>query len=386
MMRLWGIKIIFLMGAFVFFLSVSYSKEYDFSFDVRNTKEVQKPNLSISDSDHSTASWRLGMQAALLPGFLKGSGELVYGGFTNNSNAEFSGWDKYLMKLGVSGKQDAFGYGLDFYSVGQKYEGVFNSEYRDKKGYTGFKSWLSWNFDKLQVKTKYSEYWTKTPSLDNPVSTFDQWYEIETSYPLTSAPFTELSIAYGLGERSRTNVLDYIKTYEGPLNSLKAKFRFVDDYLTLSSGLNQSSSQNDLDDRKGFQQEMVYIDSTLFPGNLLSVISSFRYSVDTHSSTSYTRKINKRESSIGLLYKPMEIPGKLKITSAFNNYRSDDGEADQDEVSFGAQYDWKVQERNPGLKTSWTVDLRYKDVKDYINPASSTSNWSLNLLWRLPLS
>ena len=82
----------------------------------------------------------------------------------------------------------------------------------------------------------------------------------------------------------------------------------------------------------------------------------------------------------------MEIPGKLKITSAFNNYRSDDGEADQDEINFGAQYDLKALESNPGLKTSWTVDIRYKDVKDYINPASSASNWSLNLLWSLPLS
>jgi len=385
-MRLCGIKIIFLMGALVCFLSVSHSKEYDFSFDVRNSNEVQKPNLSISDIDHSTASWRLGMQAALLPDFLKGSGELVYGGLTDNSNTESSSWDKYLMKLGVSGKRDAFGYGLDFYSVGQKYEGEFNSEYRDKKGYTGFEYWLSWNFDKLQIKTQYSEYWTNAASNDNPVSTQNQWHEIETSYPFTLVPFTEFSIAYGLGERRRTNVLEYIKTYDGSLNSLKAKFRFVDDYLTLSSGINQFSSQNGLDDREGFQQDMVYIDSTLFPENMLSVISSFRYSVDTHSSASNTRKINKRESSIGLIYKPMEIPGKLKITSAFNNYRSDDGGADQDEINFGAQYDWKALERNPGLKTSWTVGLRYKDVKDYINPASSASNWSLNLLWNLPLS
>lgn len=270
------------MGVLVCFLSVSHSKEYDFSFDVRTPKEAQNPNLSISDINHSKASWRLGMQAALLPDFLKGSGELVYSGFTDNSNTESSSWDKYLMKLGVSGKRDAFGYGLDFYSVGQKYEGKFNSEYRDKKGYTGFESWLSWNFDKLQIKTQYSEYWTNILSNDNFVSIQNQWYEIETSYPFTLVPFTEFSIAYGLGERSRTNVLEYIKTYDGSLNSLKAKFRFVDDYLTLSSGINQSSSQNDLDDREGFQQDMVYIDSTLFPENLLSVISSFRYSVDTN--------------------------------------------------------------------------------------------------------
>ena len=215
---------------------------------------------------------------------------------------------------------------------------------------------------------------------------FDQWYEIETSYPFTSALFTELSIAYSLGERRRINVSDYIKTYDGPLNFVKAAFRFADDYLKLTSGINQSSSQNNLGDREDFQQDMVYIDSTLFPENLLSVISSFRYSVDTYSSTSDKRKINKIESSIGLLYKPMEIPGKLTLTSAFNNYRSDDGVTYRDELNFGAQYDWKAVERTSGLNTSWTVDLRYKDVKDYIDSSSSASSWSLNLLWSLPLS
>ena len=385
-MRFWGIKIILLTGILICHLSVSHSKEYDFSFDVRTPSVMKKPSRLISSTDQSIASWRLGMQAAILPDFLKGSGELVYGGFTDNSNVVVSGWDKYLMKLGINGKRDAFGYGLDFYSVGQKYEGKFDSEYSDKKGYTGIESWLSWNFEKLQIKTRYSEYWTGTSGDVNHESTFDQWYEIETSYPFTAAPFTEFSVAYRLGERRRINVSDYIKTYDGPLNSLKATFRFADDYLKLSSGINRSSSQNDLDDRKDFQQEMIYINSTLFPENLLSVISSYRYSVDTHSDTLYTKKINKRESSIGLLYKPMEILGKLTLTSAFNNYRSDDGVTDRDVLNFGTQYDWKSVEQTSGLNTNWTVDLRYKDVKDYIDSTSSTSNWSLNLLWSLSLS
>ena len=122
-MRFWGIKIIFLMGILICHLSVSHSKEYGFSFDVRNSRVIEKFNPSISDFHHSVASWRLGIKAGLLPDFLKGSGEIVYDGFADNSNAESSEWDKYLMKLGVNGRRDAFGYGLDFYSVAQKYEG-----------------------------------------------------------------------------------------------------------------------------------------------------------------------------------------------------------------------------------------------------------------------
>ena len=385
-MRLWAIKIIFLAATIVCYSTVTHAKEYDFVFDVNPPELAQKTNATLSESSASTASWRMGMHATLLPDFLKGSGNLVYGGFSENSNTGHSGWDKYLMKLGVSGKQDEFGYGLNFYSVGHEYEDKFNSEYRNKKGYTGYESWLSWNFDKLQVKSKYSEYWTKNPSKVNHVSTLGQWYEVETSYPLTSAPFTELSMVYKLGEKSRTKLSDYVKTYNGPLNSFKARFRFSGGYWKSSSEFVQSSSQNDLDDQRGFKQKMIFINSTLFPENIVSVISSYRFSVNTDSSTAYKKKLNKKESCLGFVYKPTEIPAKLKFTSAYYNFRSDDGLVDTDIVKFGAQFDFNARERNTSLKTSWTMDLQYKDVKDNINPNSSASSWSLNLLWSLPLS
>jgi hypothetical protein len=384
-MRFWLIKIIFLIGTLICHNSVAYAKEYDFSFDVRKPKLDQNSRIMTFDPLQSTTSWRLGMQATLLPDFLQGSGELVYGGFDDNSNSGFSGWDKYLMKLGVSGKRDTIGYGISFYSVGKKYAGKFNSTYKDKKGYTGYESWLSWNFEKFQVKTKFAEYWTKTPR-NSYLSTLKRWYEIETSYPLSSGPFAEVSMAYRLGGKSSTISSRYLKIYDGSLNTLKAKFRFADDYLKLSTEVNQSRSQNNLYDRKSFRQEMVYIKSTLFPKKVLSLISSYRYSVNTYSSYYYKKTLNKLESTVGLLYKPMDIPGSLKFTSAFNSYRSDDGGTDKDIVNFGAQYDWKAQLHNTGVKTSWTVNFRYKDVKNYINPDSNTSNWSLNLLWRLPLS
>ncbi|MEE9396948.1 MAG: hypothetical protein V3V31_08035 [Methylococcales bacterium] len=383
-MRFWAIKIVVLLGVTACQPAIR-DKEYNVAFDVRKSRLPPKHGAIISDSQRSAASWRIGMQALLLPSFLKGSGELIYGGFNENSNAGFSERDKYLLKLGVSGNRNIFGYGSNFYSVGRRYEGKFDSKYRHKRGRTGYDSWLSWDIKDLQVKTKFSESWTNNLSSIYHIRTMDRWYEVETSYPFSSEPYTEISLSYGIGKRLRTSIPNHATIYEGPLNSVKTSFRFDDDSLKFTTGVSQFSSRNELDARKAFQQRIFYINGTLFPQYLLSVISSYRYSVSNYSSTIYKRRLNKIESSLGLIYKSKELPA-LKLTSAYKNYHSDDGLTDRDIVNFGAQIDWESWERYTGLKTDWTVDLRFRDIRDYVNPTTNSSDWSFNLLWRWPLS
>ncbi len=388
-MRLCVIKIIFLISTSFFYsqvtqATVSQAKAYDFSFDVKESKASQKQHNKNTSQNPTSNSWRLGMQASLLPDFLKGSGELVYGNFGEHTNNEFSDWDKYLLQLGVSGKRNIFGYGFNFYSVGQQYEGIFNSKYSQKKGRAGYDSWLSLNIDKLQIKAKYLESWTNVADNSNDTYSFDSWYEIESSYPLTAYPLTEVSITYGLGERSKFVVPSYVQTYHGSLNSFKTKFRFVANYLKFSTEAKQFSSTSDRDDQKDFRQETFYVTSTLFPRKLFSLISSYRYSIDSYSNSSYQSKLNKIESSLGLSYKPTTIPFNLKLSSGYKNYQSDDGYTHKDILNFGAQFDWKSKGTYTGLRTDWTVNFKYKDTINYINPRNSSSGLSFNLLWQWP--
>jgi hypothetical protein len=385
-MRFCNLKIIFLISTVLQISQAAPAEDYDFSFDMRKFKVSQKPGAINSSYLPSSNSWRLGMQARLLPDFLESSGELVYGNFGEHTNTGFSNWDKYLLALGVRGKWNIIGYGFNFFSVGQQYEGLFNSEYSQKKGRAGYDSWLSLNIEKLQIKAKYLESWNSASSNIPHTQTFDSWYEVETSYPLTSSPLTEISIAYGLGERRSFITPNNIQTYQGSMNLFKTKFRFVADYFKFSTEVKQSSSKNEIGDHKDFQQEMLHFTSTLFPDHFFSINSSYRYSIDNHSTTTYQNKLNKIESSIGLVYKSVTIPANLKLTSAYKNYKSEDGLTDKDIVDFGAQLDWKTRESITGLRTDWTLSLRYKDTTNHINPTSSSSDLSLSLLWQWPIS
>jgi hypothetical protein len=385
-MRFWVIKIIFLISIISYFSPAVYAKEYDFSFDLQKPKATQNPKAYSPTPSPSFNSWRVGMQASLLPNLLESSGELVYGNLGEHENLNFSDWNKYLLTLGVSGKWDNIGYGFNFYSVGQQYEGIFNSKYSHKKGRAGYDSWLSFNINKLQIKAKYLKSWTKASNKINHSQTFDSWYEIESSYPITSSPLTEVSVTYGLGDRSRFVTPNAIQTYQGSIDLFKTKFRFVADSFKFSTEIRQSRSKNDIGSRDNFRQNMLYFNSTLFPRQPFTIVSSFSYGIDSHSGTFYNNKLTKVGSSVGLAYRAIEIPVNLKLTSRYNNYRSDDKFTNKDKIKLAAQLNWKSIGSYTGLKSNWTVKCSYSKTIDHINPTSSFSDLSFNLQWQWPIS
>ena len=385
-MRFCTFKIIFLISAALYFSPATYAKKYDFSFDLKKSKAPQKQIFSNPSPSPSFNSWRVGVQASLLPNLLESTGELVYGTIGEHSDLNFSDWNRFLLTLGLGGKWNDLSYGFDFYSVGQQYEGIFNSKYRHKKGRSGYDSWVSFNIDKLQIKAKYLKSWTRASNKINHSKTFDNWYEIETSYVMTSSPLTEVSVTYGLGNRSRFVTPNSIQTYQGSIDLFKAKFHFVADSFRFSTEARQSESKNDIGSRDNFKQNMLNFNSTLFPHQPFTIVSSYNYGIDSHSGTFYKKKLTKIGYSIGLAYKPKEIPINLKLTSRYNNYRSDNNFTHKDKYKFEAQLNWKSVGSFTGLKSDWTVKYSYSKTIDHINPVSSFSDLSLNLQWQCPIS
>ncbi len=378
--------IIFLINSIVLYSHTILAKEYDFSFDLRASKLTKKTATNTPSPRPSSKSWRIGMQASLLPDFLEGSAELVYGNFGEDSNSGILDWSKYLGTLGVKGKWGALGYGFDFYSVGQQYQGIFSSKYTHKRGRTGYDSWLSLNIEKLKIKGKYLKSWTNNTGNINLIQSFDNWYQVETSYPLTSRPLTELALTYGLGNRRNYITSNHLPIYQGSLNLFKTNFRFVDDYLSFSTEAKQTSSKNDIGNKIDFQRETFFFTSTLFPQHYFSIISSYRYTIDSYISTLNKYKLKRMESSLGLIYKPTTLPANLKLTSGYRTYQSDNNLTDKEIVNFGAQLNWKSTGSYTGLKTDWMVNFRYIDTTDYINPTNNYSDLGFNLSCQWPLS
>ncbi len=360
------------------------AKEYDFSFDLRSSKLAKNQQAYSPTLRPLSKSWKVGLQASLLPDFLEATGELVYGNFGEDSNSDVLDWNKYLATLGVKGKWEGLGYGIDFYSVGQQYQGIFSSKYSFKRGRTGYDAWLSLNIDKLTIKAKYLQSW----NTDNTrlIQSFDHWYQIETSYPLTAQPFTELSFTYGLGERTNYFLSNPKPIYQASLNLFKTNFRFVDKYINFSTEAKRTSSKNEIVGQLDFQQNTLFLTSTLLPQNYFSIISSYRYSIDSYNSIYYKNKLNRMESSVGLTFKRSVLPANLRFISGYKTYQSDNQLTDKEIINFSAQFDWKSKGSYTGLKTDWMVNFRYIDTTDFINPSNNFSDLGVNLSWQWPLS
>lgn len=355
-----------LMGVFSHSPAI-LANDYDFAFNVHKTPSTRIDKKIKSDLSPSDMSWRVGVQGLLVPNFLKGSGELVYGRFTENSNTNFSDWNRYLLKIGMSGKQQQFGYGLNFYSVGQQFEGDLNSIDRQRKGHTGYESWVSFDFNKLQIKTSFLEFWTKK-------QLHEQMYELGANYPIFLKPNIRASLSYGVGTREYNQSLERVDS----IDLLKAKIYFKDDYLKLSTGLDQFSLQGKLNHR-GYKKNIIYISSTFFPKNPLSVVSSYRYSMKNYLVSAYGSNFNKMESSLGLVYRFKGRPSQFRLSSGYKRYQSNDGRTAGEIVKFSAKLNWKARKFISGLKTNWTMDFRYKDRNNFSSPALSSDDWSFKL-------
>ncbi len=383
-MRLGLIRIFVVMTCYLHYVEMVYAGEYDLDLDVDINRSKVLDEYGNEGADDYVDSVRVGIEAALLPKFLKGTGEFVYDGLSDHSSADYASFGKYLIAFGVGGERNKFNYGLNFYSVGPQHEGKFNSKYKGNKGRTGYEAWVSRSFEKLLIKTTFVESWTSNPRVSDHYSTYDQRYKVDASYPLGG--FAKVSAGYSLGDRTRFYIPDDNKVYEGVLSSLKTKFDYSAHYLKFSTGFNQASSQNYLGSKKNFKQDLIYVKSTLFPKNQVSLTSSYQYGIDKHLTNAYSKKINKRESSFGLIYDPLELPAIMRLTTGFKNHKSNDQLTSRDILNLGARFDWKMREKNTGLDTDWTLKMQYKDINDYVDPGRDNSYWSFNLSLRWPFS
>ncbi len=375
--QFWHLKIFFLIVIVFFRITNIHASEFDFVLDVSESPAAKQSEINVTEDYQFAPSWRAELNTPILPDFLKGSGELAYGNVNKKENTDYFEWDKYLLKLEGSGKHNAFGYGLNFYSVGENFNGKLKSHEKWKKGKTGYDSWLSWKINKFQIKSKFSQVWKNRLR-------HDQWVRLESKYSLPSIPNVGFSVSYGLGKKWDTN--SNLSTETDAINSYKAQFRYADNYWKFSTEFSRLDSKNKLVEGEDVKKDTFYIKGTLLPEHLLSVISSYRYSEKLETTHESKTRLNKVESSLGVIYKWVEIPGQLKLTSAYNNYQSSDGLTNKDIIKFAAKFIWKIQDSNPDVKTNWSVDFHYKDTKDYRNPDSSASNWSVNLLWRWSLT
>jgi hypothetical protein len=129
----------------------------------------------------------------------------------------------------------------------------------------------------------------------------------------------------------------------------------------------------------------VYFHGNLFPGYPLSLQPSFRFNYHSDATGGIIRNAEKMETAVGLIYKPLESPYRISVKTAYVNGLTLASNEEWDEINFAAKIDWKPEQGKQDSSSDWSIDYQLKDVRDLVNPNARSSDWSISLIWRMPI-
>jgi hypothetical protein len=312
------------------------AKDIGIVFDVLNSQIGFGEENSQTGHDETKLSWRLSLDSGLLPEHLK-------------TSARFTYKDDY------------------------------------KKGREGYETRMSWKLQKLKLTGKYTNSWSSQAGKSQQPVILDKWYIIESSYNLSDRPYSGVFISYGSGSRQRNKSAAQVAVYEEALTDVQAKFRFRYDILSFSVGARQYRLQNDVPGIDARKENRLFFNGNLFSEYPVSLQPSFRLNYKTESAPGLTRNLEEMEMGVGLIYKPVQSPYRFSVKTAYENLLVPATNEEKDVLKFAASIDWKPIQNQQGRSSAWTIDYQLKDIRDHINPNARSSDWSISLIWSMPI-
>ena len=375
-------NLILLFGLVIVTSSAVFAKEYNFDFVI--DEQTSKSSKSVDSAAPSNNEWRVGLQSNLLGSWLKGSGDLRYGNFSQGIQSDLSARNKYFYDIDLEGSRGDLSYGFNHFLLGKQFHGEYDYQKYPDKDRTGFRNWVAYDFNRLTLKGNYLKSWSNIDNDEKKPRIQDQLYKIDSKFRLTSDPFSAITFSYGKGGRHRfENQVTSNNSYQGQLDLAQAKIEFAFDHLKFTAGVDRFTFKNETYNDKEIK-ENIYINANLFPGYLISIHPSFNYHQKTFSSTVSKQVSRKTKSALGLILKPSDEKYRLSFTTSYNqdskNYLSEN----LNTLKLLATVDWHASKYAPKLPIDWSLNSQYKQIKGFSNPVMDYSGWGfdLNLHWQ----
>lgn len=354
-------------------------------FDINKNRTTLLPDWKRfnQNANESKSFWRLNFNTPLAADLLESVAELRFSKnrYTNYSASPTA--KNFLVMLGISGKQDSWAYGINYRSVGKDYIGHLPSEYsKDKASYA---VWLSLQHNSLNVGTSYLESWNNVHNDPVRSKTSDRWWKIKSAYTVSANPLTQISLAYGIGERRRLFRSAGSRPLNGRLNSLNASLKFSDKFLNFTVGSNVFSANDKSEINDHFETRRYYLSGVVFPNSLISISPKYSLNRRYYMKASWTEVINSSESSIIFDYKPVEKPYRMSIRTDYGRYINENGIADRETFGIGTKLEWEIDKGAVGHNV-WALKFQRKEIDNNVLPSAGYSDWTIELLWRWSIS
>ncbi len=363
-------------------LSTVLAEDYKFDFEIN--EQASKTSNSSAQNDSLINTWRIGMQSDLFGGWLKGSGKLYYGKFSQGQQLDLLATDKYFFDVNLEAKHNKLGYGVNYFLLGKNYFGEYSRQKYPDKDRTGFNSWLSYDFGYLMLKGSYAESWSNIENNPKKARIYDKWYRIDTRLNFTSTPFRALSFSYGIGDRRRfKNLNSESNSYLGALNYAQVKLEFAFKHLQITTGAYRFSFKKENSNHKEIN-ENVFLNAKIFPDYLISIHPSYFFQQQSFWLGTSKKVKRKSKSALQLLFRPKKEQYRISFTTSYDQSSENYLSETPNTLKLIARIDWPFSKNSRSyLPLDWSLNSRYKQIKGFRNPELNFSDWAidLNLHW-----
>jgi len=356
----------------------------DYKFDFEINEQTRKTSHSSVQNDQLINTWRIGLESDFFGGWLKGSGKLFYGKFSQGQQFDLLATDKYFFDIALEAKHNELGYGINYFLLGKNYFGEYSRQKYPDKDRTGFNSWVSYDFGYLTMKGSYAESWSNIENNPKKFRIYDKWYRIDTRLNFTGTPFKALSFGYGVGNRQRLKSLDSENgSYLGTLNYAQVKLEFAFKHLQVTTGAYRFSFKKE---KSNYQEinENVFLNAKIFPGYLISIHPSYFYQQQSFWVGGTSKKVNRKsKSALQFLFRPVKEQYRISFTTSYDQSSESYLSESPNTLKLMARIHWQFSKNHSNLPLDWSLNSRYKQIKGFRNPESNYSDWAidLNLHW-----
>ncbi len=371
----------FCIGLIFNCFSVVSAEDYKFDFEIN--EQAGETRNSSAQNDSLINTWRIGLESDLFGGWLKGSGKLFYGKFSQGQQLDLLATDKYFFDINLEAKHNELGYGINYFLLGKNYFGEYSRQKYPDKDRTGFNSWVSYNFGSLLLKGSYAESWSNIENDPKKSRIYDKWYRVDSRLNFTSTPFKSLSFGYGIGNRRRfKNLESENNSYLGALNYAQVKLEFAFKHLQVTTGAYRFSFKKERTNHKEIN-ENVFLNARIFPDYLISIHPSYFYQQQSFWLGTTKKVKRKSRSSLRFLFKPVKKQYRISFTTSYDQNSESYLSERPNILKLNARIDWPFSKNRSNLPLDWSLNSRYRQIKGFRNPELNFSEWAidLNLHW-----
>lgn len=380
--------------------SIECSKVNDKAFSLEISSRVKKPlmlkgwyvekvfgnSVNLSQLGKQRGAVNIRFDSSLANGYLDMYGQFGFGAFDPEiAHGIDEGQRRY--DVGFKGKLGHFSYGTRHGSTGREHNFLIKGDYKGKlkPGKAVNEIWGAWRYNKIGIKTSFSEVWNNLENNPNKPRIITTQGGITLSYRLSSWPYLGYSLSYFQGTRQSSHEPVNYKPHQDPIEKVAMGLSYSGNVWNASLYSSYSRTKDSPQAGKLPTATWTYdLRASYYPTRTLRITPALGYYIKDYSQfDTQTITRSARSASTTFSYAPKNKNYKFKVFSSYNAVTNRTWGQDTENFYLDNALVWSLPGSSPLEMKNLSLHATYNRYRDAINSDSDSDNVAVWLVFSI---